>query len=324
MSCFYGCHLHRQRVSRRDERAGEFGVLLVVLGAAWGSSYLFIKVAVSDIAPAPTMCARLLLAALLLGVVVVSRRGLRSVLSALWTARRSILVLGPVNLAIPTWLIAWGEQHIDSGTAGIAQASVPVFVVVLGLRFLPQEPVSVGRLSGITIGLGGVLLLVGGHAEHGAAAALGVAAVVASSLSYAAAAIYIRKRVVQLDGPVLVLGELLVGGAVLLPFALIQLPGRTPSWPAITSVAALAVVGTLLAQLLLFRILLLGAAARVSLVTYLIPAFALAYGWLFLGERISAVSVGGLACILTGVAVAARPSSSGRPDTPVDPCRAGR
>lgn len=295
-------------VSEGGRGVGEFGLLFLALSAAWGSSYMFIKVAVSEIAPAPMMCARLLIAALVLGVVVGWRRGIRPVLSLLWTARRPCLVLGPVNLALPTWLIAWGEQHIDSGTAGIAQASIPVFVVLLGLRYLPKERATTARVGGIAIGLAGVVLLVGGHSTVDAAAALGVIAVVASSLSYAAGAIYIRKRAANLDGPILVLGELLVGGIILLPFGLAQLPERPPSWEATASVGALTLIGTVLAQLLLFRILRIGAAARVSIVAYLMPAFALAYGWLLLDEPITAVSLGGLACILAGVAVAARPS----------------
>lgn len=281
-------------------------LLLVMLGAAWGSSYLFIKVAVDDISPATMTAARLLLAAVVLGAVVVSRKGVRRVRDDLLRARRASLLLGVVNLALPTWLVAWGEQHIDSGTAAIAQASVPVFVVLLAVRLLPEERATAGRLVGIGIGVAGVALLVGGQSAQRSVAVLGVGAVIASSLSYAAAAIYIRSRTPALDGPTLVVGELIVGGVILLPFATLQLPDHLPARDSLAAIVALAVIGTVAAQLMLFRLLRIIGPGRASVVTYLIPAFALGYGWVLLDERVSAVSLAGLACILAGVAVAAR------------------
>ena len=95
-----------------------------------------------------------------------------------------------------------------------------------------------------------------------------------------------------------------MGGIVLLPFALFQLPSQVPSWEATASVLALTLLGTALAQLILYRMLALHGSARLSLVTYLMPGFALVYGALILDEAISAAMLGGLALILGGVALA--------------------
>ena len=97
----------------------------------------------------------------------------------------------------------------------------------------------------------------------------------------------------------------IVGGTlVLLPFALVQLPHEQPSWQAVASVVALAVGGTALAQILVFRMLRLHGAARLSLVTYLMPLTAVAYGVVLLDETLSVGMLAGLALILPGVALA--------------------
>ena len=97
---------------------------------------------------------------------------------------------------------------------------------------------------------------------------------------------------------------MLAGGLILLPFALFQLPAAVPSLEATLSVLALSLLGTALAQLILFRMLALHGSARLSLVTYLMPGFALVYGALILDEQISAATLAGLALILAGVALA--------------------
>ena len=98
-------------------------------------------------------------------------------------------------------------------------------------------------------------------------------------------------------------GSMLMGGSVLLPLALFQLPAEPPSWEAIASMLALSLLGTALAQLILYRMLALHGSARLSLVTYLMPGFALVYGALILTSS-SPSTLGGLALILAGVALA--------------------
>jgi len=97
---------------------------------------------------------------------------------------------------------------------------------------------------------------------------------------------------------------MLMAGLFLLPLALFQLPNAVPSWEAIASILALSLLGTALAQLILYRILALHGSSRLSLVTYLMPGFALVYGAVLLDEKITAATLIGLVLILGGVALA--------------------
>jgi drug/metabolite transporter (DMT)-like permease len=274
--------------------------LLGLLASLWGASYLFIKVAVDELEPAALMFFRLALAAAILLAVVAHEGALADVARA-W---RAGLVLGTVNAAVPFTLIAWGEQHVDSGVAAIANATVPLFNALLVTRFLPSERLSVARLAGVLLGLAGVGVLAGGQpAAGGGLAVAGTFAVVASSLSYAGAGVYGQLRVRETAGPVLAAASISGGALVLLPLAVWQLPLEVPSAKASGSVLALAVLGTAVAQLILFRMLRLHGSARLSLVTYLMPPIALFYGALLLDEPVRPEALAGLALILAGVAV---------------------
>jgi drug/metabolite transporter (DMT)-like permease len=277
--------------------------MLLTLAAIWGASYLFIKVAVEDVEPGPMMAARLLSAGLVLLGYLVWRTGARSATAQLAASWRPALVLGAINAAIPFWLVGWGEKHVDSSIAGIAQATLPIFVLVLGLRFLPHEPVGPRRLAGIGLGILGVAVLTGFNPDGGWWAVAGTLAVVLSSVLYATGGVYGQLLVRSVSGPVLATGSLLAGGVYLLPIALLQLPGETPGWQAIGSIAALSLLGTAFAQLVLYRMLRLYGSGRLSLVTYLMPGFAVVYGALLLDEPVSVAAIGGLALILGGVAL---------------------
>jgi drug/metabolite transporter (DMT)-like permease len=286
--------------------------MLLLLAALWGASYLFIKVAIDDIEPAPMMAIRLFGAAVPLLAYVIWSLGRQTAVAHLRRAWRATLVLGVINAALPFWLIAWGEKHIDSSVAAIAQATVPIFVLLLGLRFLPQERITAARLAGVAIGFVGVGALAGLNPIGGWWAVAGTLAVVLSSLSYAGGGVYGQLRVAAVPGPVLAAGSMLFGGLLLLPFALLQVPDHLPSWEAAASLAALTLLGTALAQLILYRILALHGSAKLSLVTYLMPGFAVVYGALLLDEPITAGVLLGLFLILAGVAVASGKARLGR------------
>jgi len=278
--------------------------MLLTLAAVWGASYLFIKVAVDEIEPAPMMAVRTLLAAAVLLGYVAWRFGRERGVRELRDAWRHCLVLGVLNAALPFWLIAWGEQHIDSGLAAVVQASVPIFNALLILRFLPHERLGRTQALGLAIGILGVAVVTGIHPEGGGLAVVGALAVVLSSLSYASGGVYGQRAVSGTPGPVLAAGSMLVAGIVLTPLALFQLPDAIPSLEATGSLLALSLLGTALAQLILFRVLALHGSSRLSLVTYLMPGFALLYGAVILDERIGVTTIVGLALILGGVALA--------------------
>jgi drug/metabolite transporter (DMT)-like permease len=276
--------------------------LLLLLAAMWGASYLFIKLAVEDIEPAPMMAARTLLAGAILAGYLIAALGRRA-LHELRRSWRPSLVLGTVNAAIPFWLVAWGEKHVDSSVAGIAQSTVPIFTFLLASRVLPGEHVGAARIAGVVLGFIGVAVLAGLDPRGGWWAVAGTLAVVLSSLSYAVAGIYGQVRVRTVSGPVLATGSMLAGGLILLPLGLVQFPDHAPDAEALGGLLALILLGTVLGQLVLFRMLRLFGSRRLSLVTYLIPGFAVVYGAMFLDEPITTAAVGGLALILAGVAL---------------------
>ena len=276
---------------------------LLLLSALWGSSYFVIKVAVDDLEPSVMMCVRALVAGLLLLAFLFVTKGVAWSTTELRAAGRATLVFGCFNAALPFWLIAWGEKHIDSTVAGIAQATVPIFAFVIGLRYLPHEHVPPIRWVGVGLGLVGVAVLTGIDLPGGWWAVAGTLAVVLSSVSYAASGTYAQLRVRDTPGPVLAAGGMLVGGLLLLPIALVQLPDEAPSWEAVASVAALTILGTAIAQLVFFHMLPLYGNRRISFVAYVMPAFAIAYGALFLSEPITGPMMIGLGLILMGVAL---------------------
>jgi len=278
--------------------------LLFLLAAIWGASYLFIKVAVEDVEPAPMMAARALVAGLLLAGYLAVSLGPRQAATQVATNWRPALVLGAFNAAVPFWLVGWGEKHVDSSVAGIAQSTVPIFTFLLALKFLPPERVGRTRVAGVALGFLGVAVLAGLDPRGGWMAVAGTLAVVLSSLSYASSGVYGQLRVQTVAGPVLATGSMLAGGLILLPLALFQLPSSVPDTESIASILALTLLGTALAQLILFRVLRLYGSRRLSLVTYLMPGFALFYGAALLDEPVSPAAVGGLALILGGVALA--------------------
>ena len=277
--------------------------LLLIVGGIWGASYLFIKVAVREIEPTAMMDLRLLLAAAVLLPILVVRLGLKGSVREIRSTGTGAFILGVTNMAFPFVLIAWGEKHIDSGVAAIANATVPIFVAILAIRFNPSEQVRGVRLAGVVLGLVGVGILTGLHPQGGWWGVAGTLAVVVASLSYASANLFTQHRFPRTSPLVITTASTLAASLVLLPFALLQLPDAMPSWKALASVAALGLAGTALALLFFYAMLARYGASRASLVTYLLPPFALFYGLVFLNERMTLNAVLGLLLILAGVAL---------------------
>ena len=272
--------------------------LLVVLGAIWGSSYLFIKIGVRDLSPAVLIEVRLLCAAPVL-VAFAWRRYGGATLARAW---RQGLVLAVLNAAVPFTLIAWGERWVDSGTAAVANSTVPILVAMLAVLYVPSERSTGWRLVGVLLGLVGVGILAGVHPQGGWHGTIGIAAIVVASVSYAAANLYAGRRM-SFGGPVLAAVSMAGAFVLLLPLALATLPAQAAGWKSIGSGAVLGLLGTALAQMLSYRMIRVYGSARSALVAYMLPAFALFYGAVFLGEGLSYQKLAGLALVCGGVAL---------------------
>jgi drug/metabolite transporter (DMT)-like permease len=274
--------------------------MLLALAAIWGSSFMFIKVAVREVAPAEVVFGRVLVGTLALLPAVPFLLGWRRTFAELRRFAAPLLLLGVCNAAMPFWLLAWSEKRLDSGLAGVLQASMPLFTAVLVYGFSRSDRVTGLRLVGVVVGFLGVLLLVGAQPRGDLLSAL---AVLLTAFLYAASSVYAGARLREAPALVTSLGSLAFATLATLPLGLSQLPSDAPSWKAIGSILALGAVGLSVAYLLYFTLIAGSGAPYAALVTYLVPALALAYGAVFLGEPVKWSALGGLALILVGVAL---------------------
>lgn len=277
--------------------------MLVVLALIWGSSFMFIKIAVRELDPATLIFGRLGLAALTLAVVVAFSSGVRSLVTDLRASAAPLVLVGLVNTAAPFWLLSWGETRIDSGLASIIQASVPIFNALLAFAFFHEQRVAGAQLLGVGVGFLGVALLVG---VQPGGKLLGALAVVGMAVCYALGGLLTRRLLAGVKPETIALGTSLTAAVAVSPFGIAKAPSHAPSAGVVASIVVLGVLGTAFAYLLFFSIISGAGAAYASLVTYLVPPVALAYGAVFLGESIGFAATGGLVLILAGVALGTR------------------
>jgi drug/metabolite transporter (DMT)-like permease len=275
-------------------------VMLLALAGIWGASFMFIKIAVRELSPATLIVGRLGLAALTLGLLVPFAVGSRETLRQVRENWVWLLVVALVNTAIPFWLLSWGETRIDSGLASIIQASVPIFNAVIAFVAFREVRVTGSRLLGVLVGFLGVALLVGAQPQG---KVLGALAVVGMAFCYGVGGLMTGRYLKPVKPVVVAFASTAIATLVWLPAGAAEAPSKMPNWETIVSVLALGIPGTALAYLLFFGLITGAGAAYTSLVTYLIPPIALAYGAVFLGERFGASAFGGLALILAGVAL---------------------
>lgn len=279
-------------------------LIFVALGFMWGSSYLFIKIGVETLSPFTLIALRLGIGLTLLATVVALAR---EPLPRSARVYGHLVVMSIVNIALPFFLITSAEQSVDSALAAIFAATVPLFVIVIAALALHDEPITVNRLVGLAIGFGGVVLLVSpslGSAISGSSP-YGEIALIGSSISYAAGAVYARRNVRGLRpmiAAVFQVGFAFVITAVLAlvleqPFATVVRPDT------VISILWLGILGSGLAYLAFFRLLGRWGATRTSLVAYLLPVVGIVLGVLVLNEQMDARILLGTALVIGGVAL---------------------
>ncbi len=272
-----------------------WGTLLIV-AAIWGSSYLFIKVALEDLSVGWVVCGRCALGALVL-VPLAARRGQ---LGALRGRLGAVATLALVQVAVPFVLIAAGEREIASGLTGILVASVPLFTALLALRLDRTQMTRGSGLVGLLAGMAGIVLLFGLDLQSDSAAVIGGLMVVLASLGYAIGGFFLRAKLADVPAAATASGTMLVSAAVTLPLALATMPDHTPGLDTIGSMIVLGMGGTGVAFVLFYALIADVGMATTSLVTYIAPVFAVIYGALLLDEPITAGAVGGMVLIVAG------------------------
>jgi drug/metabolite transporter (DMT)-like permease len=282
--------------------------LLAALSAVWGGSYLLIKYGLEDLDPAAIVWVRLVLAAIVLYAVMLTREGgaeARAAHAELRARPWRALLLGTVAIALPFNLITFGELEVPSGLTAVLIAPASLFVAAFAPLIDPSERVPPSALGGMILGLCGVALCVGVESVHSIWAFLGALAMVGAAACYALSS-FVVKRYKGLTSVTVSFISILVGAVLTLPAAIISAPDHLPGTRATLAMLALGIVGTALAFVIFYKLIAEVGAGRASLVSYLAPGVALLYGAVFLDEAITAAAIAGLALILGGVALASR------------------
>lgn len=275
-----------------------------LLGFFWGSSYLFIKVGVNaGLEPFTLVMFRLLIgSALLWTVVLIAREQLPSE----GRFYGHISVVGFFGIALPFILITVAETSVDSALAAVLTAPVPLFVIPFAALLLPDERLSINKVSGVVVGLIGVAVLVGfDPADLANGNFFAELLLVGAAISYAIAGVYARRFVTGYRPMIPALFEVFTALIMVAVLAfLFENPLAGPFTPdAILSVTWLGLVGSGLAFLAFFRLLGRWGAARTSLVAYLLPVWGIILGAIVLGEQIPPALIAGTALIIGGIAL---------------------
>jgi drug/metabolite transporter (DMT)-like permease len=274
------------------------------LGLIWGTSFLWIKIAVSEAGPFTVVGLRILFGLLGLLVVIAVQR------PALPRDRRVLLAfvfLGIFNTGLPFVLITWGETGIPSSVAAILDATVPLFTIIIAHFWLHDEKITAPRLGGLLAGFAGIVVLVSGNLNLSnlSANVWGQLAVVGASISYAIAITFARRNLrnqppVMQTALMLLIADSLVWATAFgagQPFAP---PHSALAWFALLW---LGLLGTCVAYLLYFYIINAWGPTRASLVTYVFPVVGLVLGILFLHESADWRLLVGSALIVGGIGI---------------------
>jgi drug/metabolite transporter (DMT)-like permease len=273
----------------------------LLLGIVWGTSFLWIKIAVQEIGPFLLVSMRILIGILgLLIYLIVTKTPLPTDRQT-WT---QLTILGIINNALPYLLISWGEVYIDSAVAAILNSTAPLFTMILAHLFLSDDPLTKRRGVALGVGFVGIIILVERDLNGAfSGGLLGQLAVLLAAMFYAVSSIYARRITLNQSPAVRAILPLLGADLLLwLVTPLAESPLHIPRLP-LTWVAViwLGVMGVSLAYILYFYLLHSVGPTRTVLVTYVFPLVGVILGVLFLGEKLDWNLIAGGFMIIGGI-----------------------
>lgn len=253
---------------------------LTALGAIWGASFLFMRVAAPDFGAAPLVAMRLWLGALVL-------------LPLLWHARRAfppalwprLALIGAINSAIPFTLFAWAAQRAPAGVGAITNSMAVLFVALIAFLFY-GEKIGARRAIALVAGFAGVVVLASGKVA-GADVGPAVAAGTAAAFLYGIGANLVKRHLAGLPATAVAGATLLCAALLSTPFAIAHWPSAPVPMRAWWSVTALGVLCTGIAFVMYYRLIARIGAPRAATSTYLVPLFGVAWAWWLLGEPLT-------------------------------------
>ncbi|PBC03170.1 DMT family transporter [Mesorhizobium sp. WSM3860] len=274
---------------------------LLLLGAIWGGSFFFARIAVSEIHPLALVLFRVAIAAVALQLYL-AIRGPSFRLAFPHAGLFFLLALA--NNLIPFSLIFAGQTELGAGIASVLNSTTPFWTLLLANALTADEKLTWNKLAGIALGVAGTAVMIG----PGLAAGLGGPvwakfALIGASVSYAVA-LMIARRFKGVPSPVIATGQLTASTIIMTPVVLIAygpagLSSVSP--PVWAAVLGLALLSTAFAYILYFNVVASAGATNASLVTLIVPVSAVLLGFLFLGERLQLFEVGGMALIGIGL-----------------------
>ena len=272
--------------------------LLLVLVGLWGTSFMFTAIAVSSVDPVSVVFYRLVLGAVVLSLVVHARR---ERLPFDWRAWAGFALMAIVGNALPFFLIAWGQQSVDSGVAGMIMAIMPLLTMVFAHYTVEGETLNRYKLIGFALGISGVTLLLGPVFGGGGSAFWGGIAIFVAASCYAVNSILIKR--LPRHGPnVGACGVLIVASLLMLPFWLLTVPENDNiSRDSMFAVFWLGIGPTGIATLVLFAVIDRAGPTFLATINYLIPAVAFLCGAWLLSEPVTPFHFAALAAILGGI-----------------------
>ena len=270
---------------------------LVLLGALWGASFLFMRMAAPEFGPVPLIAVRVSIAMVVLVGLVLWRGGLR----AMRPVAVPLLLVGATNTAVPFSLLAYAALTLPAGLSSTLNASVPLFGAVIGFAWLGVRP-SPRRVLGLVVGFAGVLVLAWPRLTTGSDWRAVVAALSATVL-YGLAAHITQRTLTGVPPLVVAAGSQVAATLMLVPLAIPLWPSAVPSPLGWTSAVVLGVGCTAVAYVLYFRLIARAGPSTAMAVTYLIPVFGVSWGALLLGERLGISALLGGVLVLSGVAL---------------------
>lgn len=281
-------------------------VRMGALALCWGSSFLWIKMALHGLSPMQIVLVRLLLGTAVVLAMVRSRGLALPRDRAVWG--RLFLIATLANVA-PFALFAIGERTVDSAVAGVLNGTTPLFAVALSLAVRAEARPSARRTAGLALGFAGTLLIFEPWQAGSSIMSWGGLACLGAAACYGVSFVYMGAKLANRGIPALALSasQLLAAtviAAVLVPFVGLQPVHLRPD--VLASVAVLGVFGTGLAYVLNYRLISDEGATATSTVAYLLPVVAVLLGTTLLGEPVTVHVVLGMLLVLAGVALAQR------------------